>query len=110
MTFSVKQDIGGLDVPMDEAFTVNEIHRACNVREPVSECFRCHRPVAQTILKAAALQILHYSKWEPIMLAHIRDLHDVRSIAAARRHGTLKCNCDYPRRSVSSVTGHRLLC
>ncbi len=79
------QNIGGLDVPVDDAFRVRGIERVGNFNCQSEQYIRLHGPSRDAMLQGHAVQKLHDQKGMPVILPDLVDGADIGMVESRGR-------------------------
>jgi hypothetical protein len=81
------EDIGGLDVAVNDAFRVRGIQSVGNLDSEGENQVRLHRAIADAVLQRHAVQKLHGDEGSPVRLVDLVDSADVRVVQRRRSLG-----------------------
>ncbi len=79
------EDVGGLDIPMNDPSGVGCIKSVCNLDGEGQNHFGVHWSACNTMLQRQPVQKLHGDKRVTILLANVVDRADIRMIQCGRR-------------------------
>ncbi len=78
------EDVGRLDVAMDDARSVRGVERVGNLDPKLDQLFERHRPVADPVFQRLAFEKLHRDEPLPAVLADLVNRADVRMVQRRR--------------------------
>ena len=74
------EDVGGLDVAVDDALRVRGVEGVCNLDPEIERDFERERPVVDAVLQRLAVEELHRDERLALGLADVVDRADVRVV------------------------------
>ena len=79
------EDVGGLDVAMDDAFGMRRIEGVRDLDPEANDLFDIDRPLGDAVLECRAFEILHDDAGAAVLLADVMNGADVRMVQRGSR-------------------------
>jgi hypothetical protein len=92
-----QEDVGGLDVPMHQAFFVRRIQRRSDRRDDRERPLRFERSLTEHLAEVRAIDVLHRDEEPTLSLVRVVDRDDVRMLQTRRGRGLADESVAEPR-------------